>query len=204
MAEDSPLRLLASLSRGIDALNERVGRAVAWLALGIVLVQFLVVVMRYVFGVGAIYLQESIVYMHGTMFMLGVGYTLLYNEHVRVDIFYRGASARRRAVVDLLGTIAFLLPVCVLITMYSWPYVAEAWRVREGSIESSGIQGVFLLKTVIHVFSALLALQGISLACKSILRLAGASPPAAPDVDDDGSQGGHASARSDQSPKTLG
>ena len=115
MADRSRFRGLARITAGIDALNDRVGRGVAWLALAMVLVQFIVVLLRYVFGVGSIYLQELIVYMHGTMFMVGAGYTLLYNEHVRVDVFYREASARFQALVDLAGCVLFLLPVCALI-----------------------------------------------------------------------------------------
>jgi len=174
------LSTLARITAAIDAFNDRIGRGVAWLALAMVLVQFLVVLLRYVFGVGALYLQELIIYLHGTMFMLGAGYTLLYNEHVRVDVFYREAAARRQAVVDLAGVVLFLLPVCTLITIYSWPYITKAWAVREGSIEASGIQGVYLLKTVILIFTALMALQGIALALRSILRLAGTTPPPLP------------------------
>lgn len=171
---------LYGFSRAIDLLNERIGRAVAWFALLMVLIQFAVVVLRYVFGVGSIFMQESVVYLHATMFMVGAGYTLLYNGHVRVDVFYRAASPRYKAVVDLFGVFVFLLPVCTLITVYSWPYVANSWAVREGSIESSGIQGVFLLKTVILAFTALMALQGLSLAAKSVLTLAGLTPPQPP------------------------
>ena len=180
MVRTARLSTLARITAAIDAFNDRIGRGVAWLALAMVLVQFLVVLLRYVFGVGALYLQELIIYLHGTMFMLGAGYTLLYNEHVRVDVFYREAAARRQAVVDLAGVVLFLLPVCTLITIYSWPYITKAWAVREGSIEASGIQGVYLLKTVILIFTALMALQGIALALRSILRLAGTTPPPLP------------------------
>lgn len=168
---------LNRITRAIDRLNERVGRAVAWFALLMVLIQFVVVVLRYVFGVGSIWLQESIVYLHGTMFMLAAGYTLLHNGHVRVDVFYREASPRVRAWIDLLGVVVLLLPVCTLIAVYSWPYIMQSWAVREGSIEASGIQGVYLLKTVILGFAALLGLQGVALALKSLRTLAGRPPP---------------------------
>ena len=164
---------LVSVAQRIDALNENIGKAVAWLALLMVIVQFIVVIMRYVFGIGSIFMQESIIYLHATVFMLGAGYTLLHNGHVRVDIFYREASPRRKAVVDLLGVAIFLIPVCALIWWGSWPYVANSWRVFEGSRETSGIQAVFLLKTVILVFVVLVVLQGISLAIRSLLILAG-------------------------------
>ncbi len=164
---------LVSVAQRIDALNENIGKAVAWLALLMVIVQFIVVIMRYVFGIGSIFMQESIIYLHATVFMLGAGYTLLHNGHVRVDIFYREASPRRKAVVDLLGVMIFLIPVLALIWWGSWPYVANSWRVFEGSRETSGIQAVFLLKTVILVFVVLVVLQGISLAIRSLLILAG-------------------------------
>lgn len=180
MAEPTRLHALARLCSGIDALNDRIGRGVAWLALAMVLVQFVVVLLRYIFGVGSIYLQEMIVYLHGIMFMVGAGYALLYDEHVRVDVFYREASARWKAKVDLAGVILFLLPVCTLITIYSWPYVTKAWAAGEGSIEASGIQAVYLLKTVILFFTALVALQGVALGLRSILRLAGVTPPSLP------------------------
>lgn len=167
------MSFLVSVAQRIDALNENIGKVVAWLALMMVIVQFIVVIMRYVFGIGSIFMQESIIYLHAVVFMVGAGYTLLHNGHVRVDIFYREASPRRKAVVDLVGVVIFLIPVCALIWWASWPYVASSWEVFEGSRETSGIQAVFLLKTVILVFVALVVLQGISLAIRSLLILAG-------------------------------
>jgi TRAP-type mannitol/chloroaromatic compound transport system permease small subunit len=105
--------------------------------------------------------------------MIGSGYTLLHNGHVRLDIFYRDASIRTQALVDLWGSIGLLIPVTVLIWWSSWPYVAGSWKVLEGSKETSGIHAVFLLKTVILVFAALMLVQGISLMAKSILTLKG-------------------------------
>ena len=177
------MRLLHGLARTIDRLNETIGVSVAWLALALVLVEFTVVLMRYVFGIGSVKMQELIVYMHAIVFMVAGGYTLLHNGHVRCDIFYAAASPRRRAVIDLFGVLAFLLPTCVLIAAAAWPYVVQAWTVREGSPEGSlGIPGVFLLKTVVLVFAGLVALQGIALALHSLLRLVGVEAvPAAPE-----------------------
>jgi TRAP-type mannitol/chloroaromatic compound transport system permease small subunit len=173
------VRSLQGLARAIDRLNESIGVTVAWLALALVLVEFTVVLMRYVFGVGSVKMQESIVYMHATVFMVAAGYTLLHNGHVRCDIFYAAASPRRRALVDLVGVAVFLLPTCALIAWAAWPYVAQAWAVREGSPEGSlGIPAVFLLKSIILVFAGLVALQGIALALHSVLRLAGAEAAA--------------------------
>ena len=164
---------LASLARIIDAVNEWVGRTIAWAALAMVLVQFTVVVLRYVFGFGSILMQESVIYLHAILFMIGTGYTLLHEGHVRLDIFYRDTSVRTKALVDLWGSIGLLIPVTVLIWWSSWPYVAGSWKVLEGSKETSGIHAVFLLKTVILVFAALMLVQGISLMAKSILTLKG-------------------------------
>jgi TRAP-type mannitol/chloroaromatic compound transport system permease small subunit len=152
-----------------------------------VLVEFTVVLMRYVFGIGSVKMQESIVYMHATVFMVAAGYTLLHNGHVRCDIFYAAAPPRRKALIDLIGVFVFLLPMCALIAWVASPYVAAAWAVREGSPEGSlGIPGVFLLKTIILVFAGLLALQGIALALHSALRLAGAESAEAAADDEEG------------------
>ena len=172
------------IARATDALNERIGVTVAWLALFTVLVEFAVVVMRYVFGVGSVKMQESIVYMHATVFMVAAGYTLLHDGHVRCDVFYAAAAPRRRALIDLIGVLVFLLPTCVLIAWVALPYVAAAWAVREGSPEGSlGIQGVFLLKSILFVFAALVALQGVAMAIRAALRLANVErAPAAADA----------------------
>lgn len=176
---------LASLATAINRLNNSVGKWTAWLALTMVLVQFVVVVMRYIFGIGSIMMQESVIYMHGILFMAGAGYTLLHEGHVRVDIFYREASVRTKAIVDLLGAIFFLIPVSVLIWAYSWSYVLQSWSVLEGSKETSGIQGVFVLKSVILVFCGLMILQAISMTIASVLRLTG-NEPLIPAVEEDG------------------
>lgn len=181
------MRSLQGLAHAIDRLNEAIGVTVAWLALATVLVEFTVVLMRYVFGIGSVKMQESIVYMHATVFMVAAGYTLLHNGHVRCDIFYAAAAPRRKALIDLIGVFVFLLPMCALIAWVASPYVAAAWAVREGSPEGSlGIPGVFLLKTIILVFAGLLALQGIALALHSALRLTGAETADTTEDDEEG------------------
>ena len=157
----------------IDRLNHSIGVTVAWFALAMVLVQFLVVVLRYVFGVGSLFMQESIIYLHGTMFMLGSAYALLHNGHVRVDVFYRDADPRWKAKVDFAGHVLFLIPVCVLIFIYSWPYVVNSWASLEGSRETSGIPAVFLLKTVVLVFCVLMILQGLAQGLKALMVMTG-------------------------------
>ena len=169
------MTFLRSLVRIIDRTNETIGQVVSWLAMAMVLVQVIVVVMRYVFGVSVLMMQESIWYMHSIVFLVAAGYTLLHDGHVRVDILYGSVGPRGKAMIDLFGVIAILLPVCVMLWWVAWPYVAAAWKVREGSVEVSGIQGVYILKTCMLVFSATLFWQGISLAIKSALTIAGIS-----------------------------
>jgi TRAP-type mannitol/chloroaromatic compound transport system permease small subunit len=143
-----------------------------------VAVTFAVVVLRYAFDIGWIALQESIVYMHGTVFMLGAAYALARDRHVRVDIFYRGWGPRGRALVDLLGTVGLLLPMSLFILWIGWDYVADAWAVREGSREAGGLPGVFVYKSLILLMPALLVLQGVAWAARSLLVLTGRAPPA--------------------------
>ena len=169
------MQSLTALARRIDAFNEVIGRFVSWVALVMVLLQVVIVLMRYVFGVGSIMMQESIVYMHAILFMATAGYTLAHNGHVRIDIFYREASPRTKAAVDLFGSLFFLMPVCILILWVSWTYVAVSWSVFEGSKETSGIPAVFLLKSLIQVFAVLVCLQAVSVAVGAACTLFGLS-----------------------------
>ncbi|ADZ69256.1 TRAP transporter small permease subunit [Polymorphum gilvum] len=161
------------IARAITTFNLAVGAAVSWLMIAIVFVQFAVVLLRYVFGVGSIWAQESILYMHGFLFMLTAGYSLAVNAHVRVDVFYREAAPAARAAVDLVGAVLFLLPMCVVIWVQSWPFVAMAWSILEGSRETSGIPAIFVLKTAILAYAGLLALQGLALILRAAAALAG-------------------------------
>jgi len=165
----------------INTINDYIGRVVSVIAILMVLTQFTVVVMRYIFGLTFIWMQESVVYLHASLFMMGAAYTLLHEGHVRVDIYYRTASIKQKSLVDFIGVIVFLLPVCGLISWASWPYVYASWAVSEGSQETSGIQAVYLLKSLILVFAALISFQGIALAIQSFLRLKGFDVSAAKD-----------------------
>lgn len=162
---------LTSLSRFIDAFNTAIGRAVCWLALVMLLVQFGIVVMRYVFGAGSLAMYEIVVYLHGVLFMMAAAYTLAEDGHVRIDIFYRAARSRYQAVVNIVGVLALLWPTCVLTLYIAWPYVVRSWSVLEGSRETSGLPGVFLFKTVILVFAAMLMLQGLSIVLRALKTL---------------------------------
>lgn len=159
---------LTGLARRLDAVAETTGAVIAWLAVALVAVTFAVVVLRYLFGIGWIAMQESILYLHASLFLLGAAYTLKHDAHVRVDILYRGFTPRRRALVDLLGTLLLLLPVCSFLLWISWDYVASAWRLREASGEAGGLPYVYLLKTLIPVAAGLLILQGLAMALRSL------------------------------------
>ena len=160
-----------TLIERVDRLNTAVGRAASWCALAIVLIGFAVVLLRYVLGLGSIWLQESILYAHAALFLLAAAWTLKEGGHVRVDVFYASASPRVKAWIDLLGVLLLLLPFCIAIIWFSWPYVARSWAILERSRETSGLPLVFLLKTLIPLFALTLALQGISQAIKSIAML---------------------------------
>ncbi|HEU0224009.1 MAG TPA: TRAP transporter small permease subunit [Steroidobacteraceae bacterium] len=159
------------LLSGLDAVAEWTGRAVSWLTLAMVLATVAVVVLRYAAGVGLIWLQESVNWMHALVFMLGAAYTLKADEHVRVDVFYRRMSERGRAAVDLAGTLLFLLPLCAFLIVESWPWVAASWRVAERSREAGGLPMLYLLKSLIPLMAALLALQGVAGGLRALLRL---------------------------------
>jgi TRAP-type mannitol/chloroaromatic compound transport system permease small subunit len=154
----------------IDRLSEATGRVTAWLTFVMTVVTFVVVVMRYLFDAGYIWIQESITWMHAMVFMLGAAYALRHEEHVRVDIFYRGMSPRRRAWVDAVGVLLFLLPMCAYLLVESWDFVATSWSIREASRESGGLPYPFipLLKSVLLVMPVLLGLQGLSLLLRSL------------------------------------
>ncbi len=164
---------LATFVRSIDRLNDAIGRSVAWLTLAMVLIAFTVVVLRYVYAIGWVWMQESYVWLHGIVFMIGAGYTLLHNGHVRIDIIYRPAGDRYKAVIDLFGSLLLLLPMVLIVFLVSIDYVASSWGKLEESREAGGLPGLFLLKTVIPLFCLLLGLQGLALAGRSLLVLSG-------------------------------
>jgi TRAP-type mannitol/chloroaromatic compound transport system permease small subunit len=164
---------LVRLADLIDRFNRAVGQAAMWCALAMVLVQFAVVLMRYLLGVGSIWLQESIVYAHAALFMLAAAWTLQAGGHVRVDIFYAGAQPRTKAWIDLIGALVFLFPFAVVLAWLSWPYVARSWAILERSREASGLPLVFLLKTLIPLLAVLLGLQGVAQAIRAWAVLVG-------------------------------
>lgn len=164
--------MFTKLADRIDAINDFIGRGVSWLTLFMALVMFVTVILRYMFNMGWIWMQESVVFMHGFVFMLAGGYTLLAEEHVRIDIFYRPMSEKKKAVANLVGILFLLFPTCFVIFYYGYPYVRDSWSVFEGSREAGGLPGVFLLKSAILVFPVLVGLQGVAKFIRALNTLA--------------------------------
>lgn len=169
---------MKAVIRTIDFLSAAVGKSAAWLTLAIVLLTTYLVIGRYVLRTNSIALQELVVYMHAAVFMLGAAYALQRDEHVRVDVFYRGAAPRNKAIVNIVGTLFFLLPFATLVLWFSWRYAGNAWQVREASSNAGGLPYVYWLKTLIPVFAAMLIVQGIAELLRNILILAGKIVPA--------------------------
>ena len=164
----------------IDALNARIGAAVAWGALALVLLQFAVVLARYVFGLGSVWVQEVLVYLYASLIMLAAADALRRGAHVRVDIWHRGASTRAKIMDDVAGTILFLWPLAAVILWQGLPYVAKSVAILEGSPETAGLPLVWLLKLEILAFALLLALQGLATVLRGIAALRTAGREAKP------------------------
>ena len=160
---------------GIDWLNQKTGRVVAWLSTIMVLVVTTDVIMRYLFRTSYVFVQELEWHLFGALFLLGAGYTLLHDDHVRVDIFYQRLSAKNQAWVNLLGVLFFLLPGCVLVILTSWQFFINSWSFGEGSPDPGGIPARYVLKSLIPIGFSLVALQGVSLGLKSFLLIMGYS-----------------------------
>jgi TRAP-type mannitol/chloroaromatic compound transport system permease small subunit len=159
------LEQLASL---IDAFNGFIGRIVSWAVLPVALVAFAVVAMRYTMGTGYPWLQESYIWLHGAAVLLVSAWVLQNGGHVRVDLFYKSASAKRKAWIDLIGVIFFLLPMMGFLGWWSIPLVERSWRLMERSPTNDGLTFVYLMKTVIPVFCVLVMLQGLAMLLRSV------------------------------------
>ena len=158
----------------VESFTEITCRLIAWLTMLMVALVVLVVVTRYFLEVGSIALQESVTYLHCLVFMMGLAFTLKHDGHVRVDIFYRGFSSKSKAMVNLLGGIFFLVPVCLVIFFTSLDYVLASWAIHETSAENNGLPFVYLLKTLMLLMPATLLLQGVAEIIKSGLVVSGA------------------------------
>jgi TRAP-type mannitol/chloroaromatic compound transport system permease small subunit len=159
---------MTAFAERIDRLTAAIGRAVAWLALVIVLGQFTLVVARYLFGLGSIWMSEAVIYGHAALFMLAAAWTLSAGGHVRVDVFYAEAAPHSQAIIDLAGALLLLLPFALALVWFSLPYAARSWAIMERSQEASGLPLVFVLKTLIPLFALLMTLQGIAQAIRAL------------------------------------
>lgn len=174
------MQAIASIVRVIAALNGFLGRVFSYFSLGIVLVCFTVVVMRYAFNAGSVPLQDLYVWLNGMMFMGIAGYAFLKDQHVRVDIFYRKASIRRKALIDMFGCLVFVAPFLWVIVVWSLPYVERSWSFREGSANLGGLPGLYVLKSFLLVFVAVVGLQALAIFLRGILVLSGREDMLAP------------------------
>lgn len=165
---NSPKAALVKIATFIDKFNKSVCVAVSMATLLMVLLTFVIVLLRYGAGLGWIAMQESVLYLHGLVFMVGMAYTLSTDDHVRVDVFYRHFNAQRKAWVNIFGCLLLLAPTCLVVLYFSFSYVAESWRLLESSKEAGGLPLVYLLKTLIPLSAILLLLQGVSEVLKSI------------------------------------
>ncbi|PIR39017.1 MAG: C4-dicarboxylate ABC transporter permease [Alphaproteobacteria bacterium CG11_big_fil_rev_8_21_14_0_20_39_49] len=165
------MQKLLKLSCTIDSTNRTMGRLFSWLALVMVLLMFFNVISRYVLNINLVWQQELVGFMHAILFLATAGYTLLDDKHVRVDVLYQQLNKRKKAIVELVGTIIFLFPVCIAIGYFSFEFISSSWEIKESSSEYNGMPGVFVLKSFIWVFCFTLTLQGISTICKSIITL---------------------------------
>ena len=168
----------------MDRLNKFItlsGKLVAWLILAMVMLSFAIVILRYGFNSGWIWLQESVTYLHAIVFMIAAAWTLQLDGHVRVDIFYRDRAPRQQAWVNIIGSLIFLLPFCIFMLVIGWQYVYSSWRLFEGSREAGGLPLVYLLKSLILLLPGLLLMQAFSGLARCINEVRGqpAGPSAA-------------------------
>lgn len=171
------MNTLLGLARLIDALNERVGRVVLWLVLVATLISAGNALARYLLGESSNAWLEIQWYLFGAIFLLGAGYTLKHNGHVRIDIFYNHLSPRGQAWVDLLGGLLFLLPMAVLLAWLAWPMFLEAWTSSEMSPDAGGLLR-WPVKLLLPLGFALLALQGLAEVIRRVGVLSGRIEPA--------------------------
>jgi len=172
------MNVLNILTRWIDGINEWIGRVVvAWVTLLLVAVVFVDVVMRYAFNTSFVLTQELEWHIFSFIFLMGAGYTLLKDGHVRVDIIYQRLKPKGRAWINFIGVVFFLIPGCIMVVVTSWKFTYNAWTVLEGSPDPGGIPWRFLIKGTIPVGFSLILLQGVSLGFHSLLQLLGRETP---------------------------
>ena len=171
------MNLINLISKAIDHAIKVIGTAVSWLTLIMTIITFLIVILRYVFNIGSIWMQESLVWMHSAIFLLGAAYTLKLDEHVRVDIFYRSFSPKQKSWVNIIGAIFFALPVCIFLLIVTGDFVSSSWLVKEISRDAGGLlyPAIPLLKSMLLIMPLLIIFQIISILCKEFTKIREAS-----------------------------
>ncbi|MFN3209061.1 MAG: TRAP transporter small permease subunit [Roseovarius sp.] len=167
------MQKLRRIADGIDRFTDRLGNVVSWLVGVMVVVCAAVALLRYILGVGWVWMQDIYIWSNAIVFMLGAAPTLLHDKHVRVDFIYGARSRKYRAWVDILGSIFLLAPSLAVIAVLSAPYVSDSWARFEGTLDVGGLPGVFVLKSVLLLFCLPLAAQGVSKAIRSYFVLTG-------------------------------
>ncbi|MDA9742897.1 TRAP transporter small permease subunit [Pelagibacteraceae bacterium] len=153
---------MKNIANLFDNINRYTGYLCAFLVVLMTVNVFIVVFLRYLFGISFIWLQETYVWMHAYIFMAGAGFTYLNDAHVRIDIIYRSSSKVYKAIVDLVGNIFLLMPFLYIIWSYSFPFVYKSFQINEVSREAGGLPMLFLLKAAILIFAFLLFIQALS------------------------------------------
>lgn len=153
----------------LNSFTRHLGQLIRWLTLLMVILVCAVVVLRYFFGTPSTVLQESVLYLHATVFMAGMAYAWQQGAHVRVDVFSRNWSYQRKQRIEQLGIVLFLIPICIFILIMSWKYVANSWAIGERSDETGGLPFVYLLKSLILIMPCLLLLQAVVELAKTLL-----------------------------------
>jgi len=164
-------RLFNRILSKTESFIDWTGRTISWLNLFLVLVTFLIVILRYAFDSGSVAMQETTTYLHASVFLVGMAYTMQQDAHVRVDIFYSRCTPQTKAWINLFGAVFLLLPFMLFVSWISWSYIADSWSVLEGSREAGGLPGVFLLKSLILAMTFLLSLQAFTQIARNILTI---------------------------------
>lgn len=175
MNKKSALHLLNQLSVRLEQFSERTGMLVSWLVLAMVLLVSYDVAMRYFFQSGSVALQEMEWHLFSLIFLIGAAYTLKHDDHVRLDLFYKSKfmDDRRRAWIDLFGSIFLLIPFCILIILSAWPFVYQSYIHLEGSPDPGGLPYRWILKASIPLGFTFLLLQGVSEIVKNLSTVLG-------------------------------
>lgn len=172
------MKALRGFADAIDAFSDCIGHSLALLVWATAITCAVVVFLRYVMHISFVWMQELYVWIHAVVFMVGAGYAMRRDAHVRVDIFYRNWSPRTRALVEIFGTLVFTLPWVIVLAWLSWPYIRVSWAIMEGSSQAGGLAFTYLLKSIVLVFCLVVGLQGLAVIARGILTLCGEEPSA--------------------------